>query len=241
MKNIALILSILLFISSSLAAIFYLKATSLEVRLNTLSRQVEKLAVCDTNTTRELSEQKFKEDYYITQQNRDMTIVLSTFAVSLALLGFGSFKLFDVRVKQNENEINKRYEIHRRENERNEHRINNLIKEFNHELGFTILSKASICLDNKELDWYLHYVLYSISCFSECFVINKKYGNDSVCDKLTKQQLKAIAKVIENVGENTNIRNIDENLTNDYMSKARRFNSTELDRSLAVIWAKLSQ
>ena len=103
---ISVSLTCLLFCSIIFIAILLNKLNTDENRFNILSKQIEKTAICDTETIKELSQQRFKEDYYITQESNNTTLILSVFGVIVVFFGISSFTLFEARV----NEHKKYYE-----------------------------------------------------------------------------------------------------------------------------------
>jgi len=122
-KNLSIIYGVLILILVVFSAYTYHENQVLNCRVNSLK----------SNSVDFKSEKTFKEDYYITQQNRDTTLLLVIFPLIVGLTSYLTYQnlrsSFESRIleMQTENEKNKaEYDIRHKE-------IDNLKFEFNFE------------------------------------------------------------------------------------------------------------
>ncbi|MBA9072591.1 hypothetical protein GGR22_000717 [Flavobacterium gossypii] len=82
----------------------YDEINNLNSKIDSLSGRLEKSAICDTETLKELSKQQYKEDFYLNQLSNSTTLILSVIGFALVLAGVSSYFIIDEKleiIKQN--------------------------------------------------------------------------------------------------------------------------------------------
>ena len=239
---ISVSLTCLLFCSVIFIAILLNKLNTDENRFNILSKQIEKTAICDTETIKELSQQRFKEDYYITQESNNTTLILSVFGVIVVFFGISSFTLFEARV----NEQKKYYEqkISKQESEHSSLKIHfeNLLMDVASKEGYENLQKANELFYSKHYDWFVYHIISSVKYFSDYYVIIEKRENtQSLISNLLEQQILHLNEAIDKLKDiNTDIKDLEPNVTHSYIQDIQRFNSVEISKSVSKLYGKIS-
>lgn len=234
-------LTLLLFCSVIFISLLLNKVETDENRFNVLSKQIEKVATCDKNTISELSQQRFKEDYYISQESNNTNLILSVFAITVVLFGFSSFTLFDSRV----NEHKKYYSDKIEEQDRKYSTLNihfeNLLMDVASKKGYENIHKAMSHFGKSEYDWYIYHVLESLKYFSDYFVLAKnKDGSENLCDMVITNQINALNDALKNTKNITDLKDFEPELTQGYIKDIQRFNSVEITKAVAKLYSKLS-
>lgn len=239
---ISVSLTCLLFCSVIFIAILLNKLNTDENRFNTLSKQIEKTATCDVETIKELSQQRFKEDYYITQESNNTNLILSVFGVIVIFFGVSSFTLFESRV----NEHKKYYEqkIEEQDRKYSVHKVHfeNLLMDVASKEGYENLQKANELFHNKHYDWFVYHTISSVKYFSDYYVIIEKRENtQSLISNLLEQQISHLEEAINKLKDiNTTIKDLEPKVTHSYIQDIQRFNSVEISKLVSKLYGKIS-
>ncbi|NCQ52447.1 hypothetical protein GW796_11340 [archaeon] len=207
----------------------------LESRVNTLSSNLQKIAINDSITTAKIKEQAFKEDYYLKQLDRDTTLILWLIPVIIAI--FGLFQFFNIKILLAGQAARQRsYNISQEEKYRVfEHNI----------LGI----KAKLGLDDYELlkkeaknfyekDYYSLYLVTYFRALSQkttFYLINKKENND-----ITKIILSDYEKDLQEILDN--IKNLDNKVKlstdivwNNQIKSIKEISNNKIDKLISEI------
>lgn len=204
--------SLTLLLITSVIIVFYIcSKIDLDTnRFNILTKQIEKLAVCDPLTVGELSKQQFKEDYYIQQQSNDTTLILSVFAITVILFGFSSFALFESRINDHKNyyadkisEQDSKYSILK-------FHLDDLLKNIASDKAYENLIKAKGYYLKQDYDWYIYFSLEAVNNFSEYFMLT---DSQELKDFTTENQITILKDVVKNIEENNiTVKNLEPNV-----------------------------
>ena len=223
---ISVSLTCLLFCSIIFIAILLNKLNTDENRFNILSKQIEKTAICDTETIKELSQQRFKEDYYITQESSNTNLILSVFAVITFLFGLFSYSLFESRVNEHKKYYEQKIEEQDSKHEVLVTHLNDLLQNIATDKAYENLIKAKDYYLKQDYDWYIHFSLEAVNSFSEYFFLT---DNQELKDFITENQIKNLKDVVKNIEENNIIvKNIEPIVTQNYITNILRFKNTEI-------------
>lgn len=239
---ISVCLTLLLFCSVIFISLLLNKIETDKNRFNTISKQLEKVAVCDFNTIKELSQQRFKEDYYIVQESNNTTLILGVFGVTTILFGLFSYSLFESRV----NEYKRSFETNITEqNEKYKNLkidLNDLLKDIASNSGYENLMKSKRSLVNNEYDWFVYFVLEALSNFSEYYVIIKEQEFPEEFQKMVlNNQINTLKEALVKIENIYNIKDLEPTVTNQYIDNIRRFNSVEINKLISKLYSHLSE
>lgn len=238
---ISICLTTLLFSAVIAISVLINKQETDENRFNVLSKQIEKSAICDENTLKELSQQRFKEDYYISQESNNTTLILSVFGIVVILFGLFSFSIFESRINEYKayynnkiGEQDNKYKILKKDFE-------NLFKEISSKEGYENEQKANDAFNDGNFDWYVYYVLSSIKFFSDYYCIIKSRENtESLSGEVIKQQIEKLEKTIKKLENEHNIKDLSPTVTHSYIQDIQRFNSVEISKLVSKLYSKIS-
>lgn len=211
-----------------------------ENRFNTLSKQIEKTSVCDVVTMQELSKQQFKEDYYINQQSNDTTLVLTVFGVTVVFFGLFSYALFESRINEHKNYYANKIEEQDRKYSVYKTHLDDLLKSIASDKGYENKIKANESYVKNEYDWFIYYTFEAVSDFSDYFVIVKKEQfSEELQSLIITNQITFLQDVLIKIEGIQDINDFEPSVTNDYVTKIKRFKSIEIDKMIAKLYSKL--
>ena len=239
---ISVSLTCLLFCSVVFIAILLNKLNTDENRFNILSKQIEKTAICDTETIKELSQQRFKEDYYIAQESSNTNLILSVFAVITFLFGLFSYSLFESRVNEHKKYYEQKIEEQDRKYSIHKVHFENLLMDVASKEGYENLQKANELFYSKHYDWFVYHIISSVKYFSDYYVIIEKRENtQSLISNLLEQQILHLNEAIDKLKDiNTDIKDLEPNVTHSYIQDIQRFNSVEISKLVSKLYGKIS-
>lgn len=239
---ISVSLTCLLFCSIIFIAILLNKLNTDENRFNILSKQIEKTATCDVETIKELYQQRFKEDYYITQESNNTNLILSVFGVTVIFFGFFSYSLFESRV--NEYKKTQEQKIEEQDRKYSVHKVHfeNLLMDVASKEGYENLQKANESYYNNHYDWFVYHTISSVKYFSDYYVIIEKRENtQSLISNLLEQQISHLNEAINKLKDiNIGIKDLEPKVTHSYIQDIQRFNSVEISKLVSKLYGKIS-
>lgn len=238
---ISVSLTCLLFCSVIFIAVLLNKLNTDENRFNTLSKQMEKTAVCDTETIKELSQQRFKEDYYITQESNNTSLILSVFAVTTFLFGLFSYSLFESRVNEHKKYYEQKIEEQDRKYSIHKVHFENLLMDVASKEGYENLQKADDMFENQQYNWYIYYIISSVKYFSDYYIeVQKRENSQSLISTLLEQQISHLNEAIDKLKNIYNIKDLEPKVTHSYIQDIQRFNSIEISKLVSKLYSKIT-
>ena len=238
---ISVSLTCLLFCSVIFIAILLNKLNTDENRFNILSKQIEKTAICDTETIKELSQQRFKEDYYITQESNNTNLILSVFAVTTFLFGLFSYSLFESRINEHKKYYEQKIEEQDRKYSIHKVHFENLLMDVASKEGYENLQKADDMFENQQYNWYIYYIISSVKYFSDYYIeVQKRENSQSLILTLLEQQISHLNEAIDKLKNIYNIKDLEPKLTHSYIQDIQRFNSIEISKLVSKLYSKIN-
>ncbi len=238
---ISVSLTCLLFCSVIFIMILLNKLNTDENRFNTLAKQIEKTAICDTETIKELSQQRFKEDYYITQESNNTNLILSVFAVTTFLFGLFSYSLFESRINEHKKYYEQKIEEQDRKYSIHKVHFENLLMDVASKEGYENLQKADDMFENQQYNWYIYYIISSVKYFSDYYIeVQKRENSQSLILTLLEQQISHLNEAIDKLKNIYNIKDLEPKLTHSYIQDIQRFNSIEISKLVSKLYSKIN-
>jgi hypothetical protein len=238
---VSVCLTLLLFCSIIFIALLFNKIETDKNRFNVLSKQIEKTAICDVETVKELSQQRFKEDYYITQESNNTNLILSVFAITVVLFSFSSFTLFESRVNEHKKYYSDKIEEQDRKHSIFNVHFENLLMDVARKEGYDNSHKALTHFKDMEYDWFIYYTLESIKHFSDYYVLaKKKEGSENLSNSVITNQIDILNDALKKTENVEKLKDFEPELTQSYIKDIQRFNSVEITKLVSKLYSKLS-
>lgn len=231
----------------------------LNSRIETLNVKVEKKAISN------ISNEHFKEDFYLVQLSNSTTLILSVIGFSLVFAGLFSFKLIDDKFKilktslesdilnnnsmivaQND-KIDNFISSIKNENVINDEKYQELkvgLLEYKDDLTYEVsLLKQGEALEallSKNFEGFVFYSLYSCNHLSDCYVYREGKKTE---DNYLKNVFNQIINSLRDVDKNIIKINIDKKREVDYIymiEKINRVKDPEIFKLTACIYSKIN-
>lgn len=175
-----------------------------------------------------------------------MVVILTFIGIVFALFSFLTFQsvssFFDSKVSEIVDKQNKRDREQEEQWIKHKQEFNNLIGEVETREGLRCLEIASASLSRNEYDWYVQYMLLSLSCFAKRFAIEKsKEGTEGLQSTLLEGAITDLNNMLSNLEHQNNIVDKSSVVTEDCIKKIRKFESLEIDSKVMLIYNKLVQ
>ena len=185
-KYIHLIYSSILFILIVFVFIEYHNNNVLESRINSLNK----------NSIDFTSEKTFKEDFYITQQSRDTTLLLVVFPIIVGIISLLTYVNITERHRNMINSIKAEAHKNKSENDGYHKKFVLLESELNFQTGLIYSERASknILID---INSSIVQSLSAMEKFASC-IISENYINKVAATKSLNNELDFLSKIIEN-------------------------------------------
>lgn len=153
-KQVYLLLSAIIIVLITISAILFSYNRGLNNRIDTLSKSVERISLSDsTYISIEVDKMRFKEDYYIQQQSKDTTLILTVFGLLTIVFGYFSFNSFRKEVENVVNEVKEDYNIYVKKYEDEKHKLVILENKVNYQMSMFYFDYAKSVEDIKSFDY----------------------------------------------------------------------------------------
>ena len=239
---VSVTLTLLLFCSIIFIFILISKVNSDNNRFNTLSKQIENISICDESTIQQLSKQQFKEDYFINQQNKDTTLILTVFGVTVVFFGFFSYSLFESRINEHKKHYSSKIEEQDRKYGTLKFHFESLLIDITSKEGYENAYKSNESLFNEDYGWYVYYILASVKYFSDYYeILKKRKGSKNLKSTIYDIQVKRLNDALSEVSEINSIPNLNSELIQSYIKDIQRFDSTEINDLAFKLYSCLSE
>lgn len=209
------IISIVLIIMVTFVVILYNKNNTLELKLENLSKQIHNKIQIDNIG----NDKSFKEDFYITKQEKDTSLILTFFSVGFIVFSLFTFHGVYGKVDHTVNELQQKFkkeEEHREEQKKEFNKIQNNIEFLYSNIVNELASKA---LKEEQYSVYIGHAL--VICEKNANILSNPINENEMFKKSTYNVIKSYISILEEITKSYNnlIILIDENLYNRRIEK----------------------
>ncbi len=210
------------------------KSQVLSSRLDTLSVHLQKVAVRDSVTLSEISKQQFKEDYYIQQLDRDVTLLLFLISALFVIASILSFRVFEERIDRSTNEQRAKYVEQEVKYSELRHMLLGLKTKVSYDNYKLNEGKALNSLSEKNLGLYVNDYIFALKNLSDYYFWLKSQDDD--LQHMVKSTIvENLSEIQSNIEEYYPVKVPTDLILNSYMDDIRKIDDIEISRLLSKI------
>lgn len=178
--------------------------------------------------------QQFKNPY-------DLSTIFTFMGVIFGLFSFLTFQsvkdFFASKIK----DVEDKHEEAKKEYESEKHRLEDLMSEFYSSETFRNLEYMNRDFRSGQHSWVIYYLFCALSYFGKkCELAYKNKKSESYIQEMIDFAIKKLDEAIVDLKNENNLKNVDDFLINAYIRDIRKFNSTEIDSKVIILYLKLS-
>lgn len=234
------ILSLLIFGLIIVTAINYHKNNVLESKINTLGKS--------TSQSKNADIQKFKEDYYITQQGKDTDLLLFVFGLSVTIMGVLTYHNIVTKFEDKIAEVKNEFEDYKNDWKDTQETLNELRVHFY--IDSVQLSKelAETHFSKREVKKHLTYTLRATAKYADLIKFVKEVENETdkdeteLIESFTKNVVALLSTLNVNIGngESLKFNSNERNLLEIDIENTRTIPNVNINRFLSDIHVKIN-
>lgn len=214
------------------------KISHLNSRLDTQNTLIIQIFRGDKETEQNLKLQKFKEDSYLRQQEKDTELIMMYIPCVFLIITFLSYGNIQDVINRFKKYVEAKTKYYDEEHKKLHIDLVGIQNDLDREIGFLRESEANNYLNIDKFTDYVSMYLTAISYFSRCYVYYKEQKDTTEEQSALFHILKAINKVVEIVDKN-NIE-IDKSETLSKTKEIRENTNEEVSLQLSKIETKLN-
>jgi hypothetical protein len=165
---------VIVLIASNLLLMYYL--SNLEYKLDTLNEANVRLSQYKELTANEIKFRSFKEEQYISQQERDTTLILFVFAIFTGAVAFITFRSVTKQVIEHTASLDKKYADQQAKNNEHHKRLLKLEVDLSFQIAIIREEEAKKLLSEGNIDGYINTLLCSTENLA--YVLNTQVGEN---------------------------------------------------------------
>lgn len=151
--------------------LFY-RVIDFEVKYDVLNKAVHRIIENKKPNDNTILFDKFKEESYIRQQERDTTLILTVFALFAGFTAFLTFRSFATKVEEHAALIDKKYADHETKNQEHHKRVSKLEDDLNYEASVLKWNEAEKFYQADSIHYFVFYAINSTVMVAKCVNFN---------------------------------------------------------------------
>lgn len=212
------------------------KINHLNSRLDTQNTLIIQIFRGDKETEQNLKLQKFKEDFYIKQQERDSNLILTVLPILFAIFGILSYKLssdeFSFFKTQQKNKHAKQQAKYNSTHKQLVETQNDLY----YQIADINMNKADNHLNDENKASYLFYKIVALKSYTTCYFNHVELKQEDTAKSLLNDMIIPHLKDIESISDLTAIH---KSVIINSLKYIGSINNTEIDDLLPKIQVKI--